>query len=143
MVIVGAALAGARTAQALRRYGYLGAITVIGAEHHQPYDRPPLSKGFLAGDVHAAGLAVCDDPELDDLDVDLVLGHRATRLELRSRRVCLADGTRVPFDRLVVATGAEPVMPTMFPAQAWAESACCHSNLWSNACWKTTPKNWL
>lgn len=109
VVVVGASLAGTRTAQALRSLGHAGLITVIGAEDELPYDRPPLSKGLLTSDwsdtaVQANRLLTED--ELAALDIDLLLGTAAVGLDVASRRVRLADGSSVPYDVLVIATGA-------------------------------------
>lgn len=104
VTVVGASLAGFRAAEALRQAGFDGRVTVIGAEVHQPYDRPPLSKQVLAGDWDADRLPLVS---LDgDLDIDWRLGVAATRLDLGDREVVLADGSTVSFDGLVVATGA-------------------------------------
>lgn len=107
-MIVGASLAGVRTAQALRRGGLTGPITMIGAEPHPPYDRPPLSKGFLLGRVDRAGLALLSAEQLTGLDVELRLGLPAVGLDPVARQVALRDGTRVDYDALVVATGSAP-----------------------------------
>jgi 3-phenylpropionate/trans-cinnamate dioxygenase ferredoxin reductase subunit len=109
VVIVGASLAGTRTAQALRSLGHTGAITLIGAETELPYDRPPLSKTLLKSawseaDVEAVRLMSMEDA--DELDLTLRLGSPATGLDPAARRVQLADGTTVPYDVLVIATGA-------------------------------------
>lgn len=107
IVVVGASLAGLRAAEALRREGYDGRLTVIGAEDHLPYDRPPLSKQFLAGEQQADDLALRRSP-YDDLDLDLRLGRAATGLDPAARAVTLADGSAVSYDGLVIATGATP-----------------------------------
>jgi NADPH-dependent 2,4-dienoyl-CoA reductase/sulfur reductase-like enzyme len=105
-LIVGASLAGVRTAQALRRGGWTGPITMIGAEPHPPYDRPPLSKGFLLGQVDRDRLALISEERLTGLDVDLRLGRSAAGLDTSARQVTLDDGTPVGYDSLVVATGS-------------------------------------
>jgi len=107
VVVVGASLAGLRAAEALRREGYDGRLTLIGAEDHLPYDRPPLSKQFLAGEAQADDLALRRSPYAE-LDLELRLGVRADALDLDTREVSLADGTSVTFDGLVIATGAAP-----------------------------------
>lgn len=109
VVIVGASLAGTRTAQSLRALGHTGPITLVGAEDELPYDRPPLSKKLLtqewsedlAGEIRLAG-----EVELDDLGVRLLLGQAAVTLDPAARLVGLADGTSVDYDVLVIATGA-------------------------------------
>ena len=94
VVVVGASLAGLRAAEALRREGYDGRLTLIGAEDHLPYDRPPLSKQFLAGEAQADDLALRRTP-YDELDLELRLGVRASALDLGARQVALADSTWV------------------------------------------------
>jgi 3-phenylpropionate/trans-cinnamate dioxygenase ferredoxin reductase component len=107
VAIVGASLAGLRAAESLRRLGYGGALLLIGAEKHVPYDRPPLSKEILQGrwDVDKIGLR---RQPYQDLGLDLRLGTRATALDLAARELVLGDGAREPFDALVLATGARP-----------------------------------
>lgn len=107
IAIVGASLAGLRAAETLRREGYDGALTLIGAERHLPYDRPPLSKELLAGEWEPDQLTLRKQP-YDELDLDLRLGQTATALNLDARSITLADGTAVLFDGAVVATGSEP-----------------------------------
>lgn len=104
IVVVGASLAGLRAAEELRRLGFTGTLTLVGAEAHLPYDRPPLSKEFLAGTVQADGLGLRRQP-YDDLDLDLRLGVRATGLD-PGARVLATDAGDLPYDRLVIATGA-------------------------------------
>jgi NADPH-dependent 2,4-dienoyl-CoA reductase/sulfur reductase-like enzyme len=102
VVVVGASLAGHHAADSLRRLGYDGTVTVIGGEPHRPYDRYPLSKAFLCGDVDRRGL----DLSTGVADVDWRLGSTATSLDLQDRHVLTDDGDRIPFDGLVVASGA-------------------------------------
>jgi 3-phenylpropionate/trans-cinnamate dioxygenase ferredoxin reductase component len=108
IVVVGASLAGLRAAEALRRGGFTGTLTLIGAEDHLPYDRPPLSKQVLAGewDVDRVWLRRPDDYE--PLGLDLRLGQRATDLDVQEREVLLHGGDVVPYDGVIVATGADP-----------------------------------
>jgi len=106
-VVVGASLAGLRAVEELRRLGFDGAVTLIGAESHLPYDRPPLSKDFLAGETDVAGLALRRQP-YDDLDLELRLGVRATALDAAARTITTDDGDTIPYDGLVIATGAAP-----------------------------------
>lgn len=107
VAIVGASLAGIRCAGALRREGYTGTLTLIGAEPHRPYDRPPLSKQYLAGEWDAERLVLVADDKFDDLDLDLRLGSAATGLDVAARSVTLADGSTVTADAIVIATGAD------------------------------------
>ena len=104
VVIVGASLAGHATARALRHQGFDGSLTLIGAETHRPYDRPPLSKDFLTGALTEDDLALEGSDE--NLDAEWLLGRRATALDTASRTVTLEDGTRVEGDAVVVATGS-------------------------------------
>ncbi|OLF15536.1 NAD(P)/FAD-dependent oxidoreductase [Actinophytocola xanthii] len=110
-VIVGAGLAGLRTAERLRRLGHTGPVTVVGAEPHLPYDRPPLSKAVLTDP--AAERPPLRAEEYAELDLDLRLGTRATGVDLPGRRLLL-DGDAVGYDRLVVATGVRPRLPALF-----------------------------
>ena len=108
VVIVGASLAGFTAARELRKHDFAGSITIIGAEEHLPYDRPPLSKDFLAGKSDAAKLALPGVAAADELELTWRLGCAAERLDLNERSITLADGTAESFDRLVIATGATP-----------------------------------
>lgn len=103
VVVVGASLAGLRAAEALRERGFDGELVVVGDEPHMPYDRPPLSKALLAGTAQPAGVAL---PVAADLDAEWRLGSPATRLDPRERVVETADGAVLPYDGLVIATGA-------------------------------------
>jgi 3-phenylpropionate/trans-cinnamate dioxygenase ferredoxin reductase subunit len=99
-------LAGLRAVEELRRLGYDGAIRVVGAETHEPYDRPPLSKEVLAGEADAEDIALRRQP-IDELEADWHLGRRATALDVAARTVTLDDGTTLAGSRgVVVATGA-------------------------------------
>lgn len=104
LVVVGGSLAGLRAAEAARRAGYSGAITLIGAEKHLPYDRPPLSKAFLDA-VAPSETTYRSHEQLAQLDVDLMLGQEATDLDPVNRTVGVGS-VSVPYDALVVATGA-------------------------------------
>jgi NADPH-dependent 2,4-dienoyl-CoA reductase/sulfur reductase-like enzyme len=108
VVIVGASVAGVRTAEALRRRGFGGRVTLIGAEPRLPYDRPPLSKAFLAGRATEDDLPLLDADRLDRLELDLRLGERAAALDPPARTVRLASGEPVPFGTAVIATGSVP-----------------------------------
>lgn len=97
-----------RTAQALRRGGGRSAITVIGEEPHHPYDRPPLSKQMLGLGDGVAAVPLVTPGELDELEVDLRTGIRAEALDAQRRVVHTSDGAEVPYEKLVIATGAIP-----------------------------------
>ncbi|MGW0881796.1 NAD(P)/FAD-dependent oxidoreductase [Streptomyces sp. NPDC002671] len=102
IVIVGASLAGLRAAEALREEGFTGSLTIIGDEPYEPYDRPPLSKQVLKGWVPAGNTTL---PRLREVDAEWRLGVPATRLDRAHKRVHLANGDEVPYDRLLIATG--------------------------------------
>jgi NADPH-dependent 2,4-dienoyl-CoA reductase/sulfur reductase-like enzyme len=114
LVIVGASLAGLRAAQAARREGYEGPITLFGDESHLPYDRPPLSKAYLSGDGQPDFYATPD--ELASEDIRLRLSTRVMELDGEAREIVLDGGERVPFDRLIIATGATPRRLPLAPA---------------------------
>ncbi|MBR8639662.1 FAD-dependent oxidoreductase [Streptomyces tuirus] len=108
IVVVGASAGGLATAEALRRARFEGAITLVGDEPYAPYDRPPLSKQLLKGDWQPERLALRPAADIDALGLDLRLGTTAIGLDRNSRQVHLADGSLVPYDALVVATGVRP-----------------------------------
>ena len=102
IVIVGASLAGLRAAEALRKEGFTGKLTIIGDEPDEPYDRPPLSKQVLKGWVPADHTKL---PRVRQVDAEWRLGIAAIGLDRRHKQVRLANGEQVPFDRLLIATG--------------------------------------
>ncbi|MFJ4515142.1 NAD(P)/FAD-dependent oxidoreductase [Streptomyces sp. NPDC088816] len=102
IVIVGASLAGLRAAETLRAEGFAGSLTLIGDEPYEPYDRPPLSKAVLLGKASPDHTEL---PRRRDVDATWRLGVAATGLDMAARRVRLADGDEVPYDRLLIATG--------------------------------------
>lgn len=104
VVVVGAGMAGVQTAVALREQGFTGTVTLIGAEPHQPYDRPPLSKAVLLGKAEGSAF----DIDFEALDIDLRLGREALGVRPGDHELDTAEGP-VPYDVLVVATGAEPI----------------------------------
>ena len=108
VVIVGAGLAGAKTAEALRAQNYAGPVTLIGDETELPYERPPLSKGYLAGKDGFDKAVVHPESWYAENGVELVRGIAVTAIDRAGRAVELADGRRVPYETLVLATGAEP-----------------------------------
>lgn len=113
VTVVGASLAGLSAVNALRSQSFDGRIVVVGDERHAPYDRPPLSKSFLAGALDDADLDL-GGPSDDDPDVRWRLGTRAARLDPAGSAVVLDTGERVVSDGVVVATGARA--RPMFPA---------------------------
>jgi NADPH-dependent 2,4-dienoyl-CoA reductase/sulfur reductase-like enzyme len=107
IVVVGASLAGLRAVETLRREGFAGHLTLVGAEPHLPYDRPPLSKEMLAGDWEHDEIVLRKVP-YEELDLELRLGVAATALDIAARTVTLATGAELGFDGLVIATGSTP-----------------------------------
>jgi len=106
VVVVGGSLAGLRAVEALRTGGFDGTVTVIGDEPHLAYDRPPLSKRLLSGEWEPDRITLRKPDDMGTLDATWRRGVAATGLDLAGRTVALADGSSVPFDGLVVATGA-------------------------------------
>ncbi|HZX04582.1 NAD(P)/FAD-dependent oxidoreductase [Kribbella sp.] len=106
VLVVGASAAGLTTAEALRRKGFRGALTVLGAEYHPPYDRPPLSKQFLSGDWDEARTRLRPDNLLAALDAEFVLGDPA--VSLSDHTVHTAAGRSLTADHVVIATGLQP-----------------------------------
>jgi 3-phenylpropionate/trans-cinnamate dioxygenase ferredoxin reductase subunit len=107
-VIVGAGLAGAKAAEALRGSGFDGPISLVGAEQHLPYERPPLSKDYLAGKADRDTVFVHDQTWYRQQGIDLRLGSPVTAIDRSARQVRLADGSRLPFGKLLLTTGARP-----------------------------------
>ena len=106
VVIVGSSVGGVRTARALRAEGFTGPITLVGEEPELPYDRPPLSKQVLTGAWPAERAGLLTAQAAADAGVELRLGEAARSLDTEARRVHLADGEVLPYDDLVIATGA-------------------------------------
>ncbi|GCB50139.1 ferredoxin reductase [Streptomyces sp. NL15-2K] len=104
VVVVGAGMAGVQTAVALREQGFTGTVTLIGAEPHQPYDRPPLSKAVLLGKAEGSAF----DVDFEALDLELQLGREALGVRPADHELDTEAGP-VPYDVLVLATGAEPM----------------------------------
>jgi NADPH-dependent 2,4-dienoyl-CoA reductase/sulfur reductase-like enzyme len=107
IVIVGGGLTGAHAVQELRKQGYDDDITLVAAEPHLPYDRPPLSKDLLLGKTESESLYLHDAQWYADQDVDLHLGTSVTGIDLDRSRVTF-DGSAVTYDRLLLATGSAP-----------------------------------
>ena len=107
-VIVGASLAGAKAAETLREEGFDGHVVLVGTEDERPYERPPLSKDYLRGEVGREKVYVHDENFYAEHDIELRLGRTAVSLATSSREVALDDGKRLRYDRLLLTTGAEP-----------------------------------
>jgi 3-phenylpropionate/trans-cinnamate dioxygenase ferredoxin reductase component len=106
MVIVGGGECGARAAFALREGGYTGPITLIGDETELPYERPPLSKTPVGGRI--APKTIAEAPRYAEAGIATTLGGAAQAIDRTGRAVLLADGSRIPYERLLIATGAQP-----------------------------------
>ena len=118
VVVVGGGAAGFAASEQLRREGYEGALTILSDDSDAPYDRPNLSKDYLAGEASEDWIPLRPPSFYADNAIELRLGTRAARIDLRGRQVVLHDASEVPFDRLLIATGAEPVRPEIPGAEA-------------------------
>jgi len=108
VLVVGASAAGLSTAEALRRKGFQGSVTVLGAEPHQPYDRPPLSKQVLSGTWEPDRALLRQPDQLAALDAEFILGDPAVSLDAAARTVHTASGRVLRADAVVLATGLRP-----------------------------------
>ncbi len=108
IVIAGGGLSAQRCAETLRRAGYEGRVRMVCGEPHAPYDRPPLSKGVLAGAQAEEGLGLRPPTWYRDHAVELLLGTRAAALDCTRRTVTLADGQALGYEQLLIATGSRP-----------------------------------
>lgn len=108
IVVVGAGLAGATAVTALREGGHDGPLVLLGAESHPPYERPPLSKGYLLGNDPIESAFVHDRQWYAAHDIDLRTGAFVTDLDLGRKSVSLLDGTEIAYDQLLLATGSRP-----------------------------------
>src|SRR4051794_4284936 len=105
IVIAGAGQAGGELAASLRSQGYMGRVLLLGDEAHPPYQRPPLSKGFLQGKVALTDLYHRPLATYERLDIELKPGTRVEAIDRSAREVSLGDGGRLAYDKLVLATG--------------------------------------
>jgi NADPH-dependent 2,4-dienoyl-CoA reductase/sulfur reductase-like enzyme len=108
IVVVGASAAGLTAAEALRREGYTGELTIVGEEVHSPYDRPPLSKQILRGAWDEDRIVLRSAELLAELNATWILGTAAMALDPLARKLTLSDGRVLGYDGLVIATGATP-----------------------------------
>ncbi|WP_354643055.1 NAD(P)/FAD-dependent oxidoreductase [Kitasatospora camelliae] len=108
VVIIGAGQAGSDTAAALRAQGFTGSITLVGDERHPPYQRPPLSKGYLTGATLREDLLLRPETFYPAQDIELLCGDEAVGLDREIRSVTLRSGRELRYDTLVLATGARP-----------------------------------
>jgi 3-phenylpropionate/trans-cinnamate dioxygenase ferredoxin reductase subunit len=104
-VIVGASLAGGRAAETLRKEGFDGRIVLVGAEPDPPYERPPLSKEYLRGDIPREKIFVHKPGFYEEQRIELRLGAPATRIDTQAHEVKIEGGDRLPYDKLLLATG--------------------------------------
>lgn len=112
MLIIGGGMAGGTAAEALRDEGFDGDITVVAAEHHPPYQRPPLSKGYLGGEESLDAVHLHPSDWYAEHGIRLVTGVAATALDPAEHAVELADGATLRYDAVLLATGAQPrVLP--------------------------------
>ncbi len=108
IVIAGGGLAAQRAIETLKRNDHTGPITVLCGEPVRPYDRPPLSKAVLAGDLDSEGVIFRPDDWYREQGVELRLGHHAVGLEPDAHRIVVDDGSELQYDKLLIATGSEP-----------------------------------
>jgi 3-phenylpropionate/trans-cinnamate dioxygenase ferredoxin reductase component len=108
IVIVGGGLAAARVAKAFRGAGGEGPVTMLSADGDPPYNRPPLSKGFLRGELEEGDVFVEPAGAYAEMGVELRLGCEVTRVDAAGKAVTLADGSSLPYDELVLASGSLP-----------------------------------
>jgi 3-phenylpropionate/trans-cinnamate dioxygenase ferredoxin reductase subunit len=108
IVVIGAGQAGAALAARLRALGHVGPLTIVGAEPEPPYQRPPLSKAYLKGEMTRERLWLRAPPFYATENIEVVTGVRVVAIDRRARAVALADGRRFGFDRLALTTGAAP-----------------------------------
>ncbi len=108
-LILGGGLAGHAAAETLRALGFDGRVVLVAAEPEPPYERPPLSKGFLQGKTPLERVFLATPERYAQIDVDLLLATRAVAVDLAARRVALSSGEALGFDKLLIATGATPV----------------------------------
>jgi apoptosis-inducing factor 3 len=113
VVIVGGGAAGFAAAEMLRRQKYEGGIVMLSSDDASPVDRPNLSKDYLAGSAPEEWLPLRDQSFYSDNAIDLRLNTTVAAIDVRAREVTLANGETIPFDRLLLATGAEPVSPSI------------------------------
>lgn len=110
-MVVGASLAGARAVEALRNEGFDGRIILAGAEHHLPYDRPPLSKEVILGSKEPGDTLIHQSDFYSRNDIELLLGVRARRIDTHTRRVEMHDGLSIQADKVLLCTGTTPRRP--------------------------------
>ena len=124
ILIVGAGHAGGRAAERLRHQGYEGALTLLGTEPDLPYERPPLSKGYLTGEKDFDFCLLKDEAFYRNNRIDLVPSTQATALDSAAQKIQTSGGAPHSFDRLILATGGAPrALP--LPGADLEGSFCC------------------
>lgn len=113
IAIVGAGLAGAKLAEALRERDYPGSIMLIGREEHLPYDRPPLSKGYVSGKKTRDDITILPPQWYRDHHVEVMLGTEVTAIDRGAKRLTLPDGSTLEYSKLALATGSTPRRPSL------------------------------
>lgn len=113
IVIIGAGQAGAQVAQSLRQGGFEGPLRLIGDEPHPPYQRPPLSKKFLAGEIGAEGLWLRPPAFFTTNNIDHIPNTRVVAIDRGAKRLTLANGDTLPYGKLVLATGTNARLLTL------------------------------
>ena len=113
IVIIGGGAAGFAAAEMLRRSGYQNSVVMLSSDNALPYDRPNLSKDYLAGTIPFDYVPLRDDRFYADNSIDTRMGQAAVQVDIRSREVIVAGGDKISYDRLLLATGAEPVRLTI------------------------------
>ncbi len=114
IVVIGAGQAGATLVEKLRANGYEGTITLIGEEPHLPYQRPPLSKKYLLGEMEQERLHLRPQSFYDENRIDRILGRKATGIDRKAKVVTLSDGATISYDKLALTTGS---VPRLLPAK--------------------------
>jgi 3-phenylpropionate/trans-cinnamate dioxygenase ferredoxin reductase component len=122
VVIVGSSLAGLRAAETLRLEKYENRIVIVGAERHQPYDRPPLSKKVLLGEWEDERISLRKAEDLDKLNVEWKLGSPAKSLDTEKHVLTLSTGEKISYDGLIIATGS--VVRRLTDEPDWERHSC-------------------
>ncbi len=134
ILILGGGQAGAQAIDTLRREGFAGRLVLIGDEPHLPYQRPPLSKQYLAGELSDDRLPFRHQAFYDQHRVELKLGRRATRIDAAARQVTLSDGETLAYDRLMLCTGARSRLLTCPGARPGRACIICAASRMCRPC---------
>lgn len=130
ILIIGGGAAGSAAADMIRREGYQGPVTIISADADLPVDRPNLSKEYLAGEAQDDWLPIWSQDQYAERNIELVLGRRATTLDVKAKSVGFDDGSTRSYGALLLATGADPVQ---LPIQGQAAVPVLYLRSWANA----------